>query len=378
MRSDYSRVLGIYKSIGKQALLSEFYTQIQHFLDRSADQLSFFRMARLSHNALTPSNICMDGRVLDTALCSFVISGSNYGQVTSFFEEPSIPALVAKEWFYLIKKFLTDVPAEEHFLKLYEDKFFQYACVNMGFIFGLDREMSTKLSGNPEWQKVSSNLISLLSLGSLTKTSTSPSANATDFINDILTACFYSILHNRKPNSTADFLDEFIYDLNSLIAIMGSSLCWHNQNEHSFVKTFAIQTLKRAVLSSYFFITHISGLVDDYCAAGHIDRSAEIINELDHAANWIYENLLSESCIIFSGNGVTIEYSSVEEGYLYRDRGGSENRIDDIRTLRTIIDTNKSDYIIHNYNFYPYLKRLFALIEGDAINSFNGVKNVFC
>ena len=378
MRSDYSRVLGIYKSIGKQALLSEFYTQIQHFLDRSADQLSFFRMARLSHNALTPSNICMDGRVLDTALCSFVISGSNYGQVTSFFEEPSIPSLVAKEWFYLIKKFLADSPAEEHFLKLYEDKLHQYSCVNTGFIFALDREMSTKFSSIVEWQKISSKLFWLLSLGSLTKTSDSPSANATDFVNDILTASFYSILHNRKINGTDDFLGEFIHDLNLLITTMGPSLSWHNQTEHSFLKTFAIQTIKRAVLSSYFFITHISGSVDDYCAAGNIDRTAEIINEHDRTADWIYENLLSERCTIFSGNEVKIEYSSAADGYLYRGPDGLEKCINDAHALRYIIDINKNDYTVQNYNFYPYLRRLFALLDGDAINSFSGVRNVFC
>ena len=378
MRSDHSRILSIYRSIGKHSILSDFYTLIQYFLDRSADQLSFFRMARLSHNALTPSNICMDGRVLDTALCSFVISGSNYGQVTSFFEEPSIPALVAKEWFYLIRKFLADIPAEEHFLKLYEDKLHQYSCVNAGFIFALDREVSTKVSSIPEWQKVSSKLFSLLSLGSTTKTSISPSANATDFVNDILTASFYSILHGIKAKTANVFLVEFIDDLNSLITVMGPSLSWHDQNENSFHKTIAIQTIKRAVLSSYFFITHISGSVDDYCATGQIDRTAKIINEHDHVGDWIYENLLSERCTIFSGNGVKIEYSSVADGYLYRGQDGLEKCINDVHALRYIIDINKNDYTIQNYNFYPYLRRLFALLDGDAINSFSGVRNVFC
>ncbi len=378
MRSDYSRVLGIYKSIGKQALLSEFYALIQHFLDKCADQLSFFRMARISHNALTPSNIGMDGRVLDTALCSFVVSGSNYGQVTSYFEEPSVPAVIAKEWFYLINKFLTDEPVGEHFLKLYEEKFYQYACVNTGFIFGLDREMSTKLSSTLEWRKVASRLLSLLSMGSPVKTSTLPTVDAVDFVNDILTASLYSILNNCEINKTNKFLAEFTHDLNSLIAMMASSLGWHGQNERSFYKSFAIQTIKRAILSSYFFVTYIGRMVDDNYAAGCINNTAEIINENDRVADWIYENLLSERCTIFSGNGVRIEYSSVTDEYLYRDSGGVETRTNDIGTLRAIIDTNKNDYIVQNYNFYPYLKRLFAFLDGDASNSFNGVKNVFC
>lgn len=378
MRSDYSRIVGIYKSIGKQALISEFYSLVQHFLDKCADQLSFFRMARLSHNALTPSNICLDGRVLDTALCSFVVSGSNYGQVTSYFEEASMPAVIAKEWFYLINKFLADKPVEEHFLKLYEDKFYQYACVNMGFLFGLDREMSTRLSCTLEWRKAASRLLSLLSMGSPLKTSILPTVDATDFVNDILTASFYSILHNRGTSQTSKFLAEFTQDLNALMAMMAPSLDWHGQNAQSFYKTFAIQTIKRAILSSYFFITYIGRTVDDNYSEGRIDNTAEMINENDCIADWIYENLLTECSTIYSGNGVTIEYSCVSDEYLYRERDCIKNRFSDPRSLMDIIEANKSNYVIQNYDFYPYLKRLLALLGGDAMNSFNGVKNVFC
>ncbi len=378
MRSDYSRVLSIYKSIGKQALLSEFYTLIQHFLDKCADQLAFFRMARLSHNALSPSNISMDGRVLDTALCSFVVSGSNYGQVTSFFEEPSIPVLIAKEWFYLINKFLKEEPVEEHFLKLYEEKFLQYACVNMGFMFGLDREMSTKLSGTLEWRRVASRLLSLLSMGSQIKTSTLPTVDAVDFVNDILTASLYSILNNREINRTNKFLAEFSQDLNLLIAMMAGSLRWHGQSDQTFYKSFTIQAIKRAILSSYFFITYIGRTIDDNYAAGHIDHTAKIIDDHDHIAAWIYENLLSESSTLYSGNGVSIEYSSAIDLFIYRDKAGMENHFNDTLPLQAILDANKSDYILYNYDFRPYLTKLFALIDGRIENTFNGVKNVFC
>lgn len=378
MRSDYSRVMGIYKSIGKQALLSDFYALIQHFLDRCADQLSFFRMARLSHNALTPSNISMDGRVLDTALCSFIVSGSNYGQVTSYFEEPSAPALIAKDWFYLISKFLFEKPVAEHFLMLYEEKFYQYAHINIGFIFGLDREMSTKFSSTMEWKRVSSRLLSLLSMGSSTKTSTLPTVDSVDFVNDILTASLYSIMNNQEISKASKFLTEFTQDLNSLLIMMSESLGWHGQSEKSFYKAFTIQTIKRAILSSYFFITYIGRTVDDNCAAGAIENTAQIINENDDISSWIYENLLSERSTLYSGNGVSIEYSSEADEYLYHGIDGSTCRFSDARSLQNIIDSNGADYIVQRYDFVPYIKRLIALLSGDAPNSFNGVKNVFC
>lgn len=377
VRSDYSRVLGIYKSIGRQALVSEFYSLIQDFLDRCADQLSFFRVARFSHCALAPSNICLDGRVLDTALCSFVLSGTNYGQVTSYFDEVATPAHVAKEWFYLIHKYLGEKPAEDHFLKLYEEKFYQYASVNIGFIFGLDREMSTKLSSTIEWRKVASRLFSLLSMGSPNKTNVLPTVDATDFINDILTASFYSILHNCETQNTSKFLSEFTHDLQALMASMAPALSWQGNDEQSFYKVIAVQTIKRAILSSYFFITYIGRTVDDNYASRQVDNTANLINENDRIIDWVYENSASDRCTIFSGNGVSMHYIKQTDEYIYLGKDGAEKRIANLPSMIAIIDSNRNDYIIQKYDFYPFIKQLFALLTGNAMHSFNGVKNVF-
>jgi hypothetical protein len=377
MQSDYSRVLGIYKSIGRHALLSDFYILVQHFLDKCADQLSFFRVARLVHGALTPSNLCLDGRVLDTGLCSFIVSGTNYGQVTSYFDEAATPPLVIREWFYLIGKFLTDKPVEDHFFQLYDEKLCQYAFVNIGFMFGVDREMSTKLAPMVEWRKVASRLLYLLSKGSLTKTSELPTVDAADFVNDVLTASLYSILSGREIPTASRFLADFTGEVRALITMMAPSFTWHGQGEQSFCRSFAIQTVKRAVLSSFFFITYIGRTVDDHYAAGGIDDSGGLIDSNARVADWIFENLVSERSTLYSGNGVSIQYCSSTDDFIYRDAEGTERRTADVRTLRAIVDQNSNGYIVHNYDFKPYLRRILALLDGDAENCFNGVKNVF-
>lgn len=377
VRSDYSRIHGIYKSIGKHDLLSEFYTLIQHFLDKCADQLSFFRMARLAHNALAPSNICIDGRVLDTGLCSFVVSGANYGQVTSYLEEAATPALVAREWFYLINKFLNEKPVEEHFLKLYEDKFYQYAAVNMGFLFGLNREMSTKLSSTPDWQRLSNSILSLVSMGPPSKTSILPTVDAPDIVNDIIAANLYAVLHNKEIDNSSKFFSQFTKSLRSLLEIMTPAIGWHGQNEGSFCKAFVIQTIKRAFLSSYFFITYIGRTVDDHYASGQSSGTAELIAENDEVSNWLYENLLADHCTIYSGNGVSIWYSRALDEFYYRDVGGDVQKFKNVRSLRTAAESRQHLFSLNGYDFYPYVERLLALIDGDPSNSFKGVKNVF-
>jgi len=377
MRSDYSRVLGIYKSIGRRALLSEFYALTQQFLDKCADQLTFFRMARLVHGALAPSNIGLDGRVLDTALCSFIVSGSNYGQVTSYFEEAATPPLVVREWFYLINKFLADKPAEEHFYKLYEEKCRQYVSLNLGFIFGLDRDTSTKLSITVEWARVMARVFYLLSSGSPVKSTVLPTVDAKDFFNDIVTASLYAIVNDCTITKPVKFLSEFTAELKALIKIIAPYFGCYGENERSLYRALAIQTIKRAVLSSFFFITYIGRAVDEHYAVDGIDGTARLIDEMDGIAGWIYESLLSERTTIYSGGGISISYSAESDEFSYSDGGGTDIRGADVQTLRRIVDQNKSGYAIRGFDFYSYLSRLLALLDGDAVNSFNGVRNVF-
>jgi len=220
-------------------------------------------------------------------------------------------------------------------------------------------------------------MISLLSIGSNIKTSNLPTVDARDFVNEILESSLYAVLH-RKVKTDNDFLIGFIRDLDALVIIMSSSLARQGQNRKNFCKTLSIQTIKRATLSSYFFITYIGRTVDDYVAAGHIDSTAKIINENDHITSWIYENLLSEYATLYSGNGISIKYSNEQDNYIYRDKCGVEKQINDVRLIRSIVDSNKSNYVVQSYDFYPYLKKLLAFIDGDAKNSFSGVKNVFC
>jgi hypothetical protein len=236
--------------------------------------------------------------------------------------------------------------------------------------------MSTKLSSTPEWRRVAVRMLSLLSMGSQVKSTKLPTVDAFDFVNNIITASLYSILHDREAGN-AQFVAEFSSDLRALIATLAPTLGWHGQSESSFYKRFAIQTIKRAVLSSYFFITYIGRTVDELYAAGDVDGTAELIEDNGRVAGWVYENLLSEHSTLYSGNGVSIRYSSVTDDFIHRAADGAETRTTDLRMLRAAIDANKSAYVIRGYDFRPYLVKLLALLEGDAAGSFDGVKNVF-
>ena len=323
----------------------------------------------------------MDGRVLDTSLCSFIVSGSNYGQVTSYFEEQRVPFTIASELFDVIEKFLPTPPPREHFLKLYEQKFFQYACVNLGFVFGLDRELSTKFSASIEWQKVAHRYLSLLSVGSPIPTDKLPISEDIDFINDILAAALYSLIHKTSVDKDNRFLSEFAYDLSNLVSLVSSSLGLEKDRERSFIKAFTIQTLKRAVLSSYFYITYIGAQVDDkYADTGirDLERSTQnLIESNEEVAQWIYEDLLESRITLLAADFGKLLYDRVADVYIVEEHNSASKVIPDINGLSVLLGHIKSQCSHLGYDFYPYISKLVSLIGGDADQSFNGVKNVF-
>lgn len=377
LRSDFSRILGIYKNIAKSSLLTDFYVLIQDFLDKCADQMSFFRMARLSHNALIPSNLCFDGRVLDTGLCSFVVSGTNYGQLTSFFEEAAIPPLIARELFHLIKKFTLNEVIEDHFLSLYGEKFNQYAIINAGFVFGINREMSIKFSRSIEWLKISSRLQSLLSLGSIEKTSILPTVDSIDFANDIIAASLFAVLHKKEICVPSKYLSEFSNDLASLMKSTHVAFEGYHGSEDIFSVAFAIQTLKRIFLSSYFFITYIGRSVDVAASGDDFEKTVEIIHDNDKIMHWFFEDLASEKCTLFSSQNLAIEFDCLKNQFRVACKDSQPERFKSAIELLSYISHARDSFIIQDYDFQPFLIKLCSLLIGNAQASFRGVQNVF-
>ena len=74
--------------IGEDKAVIQFFG---HYLANLANQFAFARMARISHGAVAPGNIALNGCWLDLELASFIKSGENGGGLLSSFQsEPDI------------------------------------------------------------------------------------------------------------------------------------------------------------------------------------------------------------------------------------------------------------------------------------------------
>jgi len=377
LRSDYSRIRSIYTSIPKSGGVSGFYIFVQEFLDRAADQLSFFRMAKISHNALVPSNFLIDGKVMDTSLCSFVNAGQNYGQVTSYFEEPNVPLMVVGEMFHLVRKFTFTKVDPQHFGQLYIERFQQYSCLNTGFTFGIGRGLATRFSATPEWRKVSARLQSIMVLGRGEKSHKLPTVDAPDIASDMLAACLFSLAAGVPVQKGGKFIAGLADDLRALVDKLYPAFEEQFRSQAAFLNVFAIQTLKRAYLSSYFFITYVGKAIDDAGDDGDERKVIDIVHTAELVSGWIYEEITDRKCTLFASGDCRILFDGVGGTFQVHDGGGLRQQIDDPAVFVEYVRRDPASFRIHGYDFVPFLTSIGAFFARNAAGSFRGIKNVF-
>lgn len=377
LQSDYCRLLKLYKPIARQSLQSEFLQSLQLFLERCADQLSFFRIARFSHNALAPSNLGYEGEVLDTALCSFVVAGSNYGVETSFLEEPGIPAVIAINIFEQLNKFTGLRLSPNPFLTLYEQKFMQYAAVNFGFTFALNRSLATILSTSPEWRTVFQYSMSLLSSCCNQTESALPSVHSIDFYNDLYSAALYTIYHRLIPPDNLRSLARFSDDLLSLLKIIEANVCHDLVSSQNFLVGAVIQIMKRLVASQLFFITYVGRAVDDAFLSFDGSEADRIIRSFSQASSWIFESIEHSVCTIFSTDCLHIDYSVNEGLYRVKTNGYLEISSPCPQVIDSWLRVSNPHMTICDFDFRKFVFSLFAFLCAKPSDSFNGVRNVY-
>jgi hypothetical protein len=374
LRSDYSRIRSIYTSIPESGGVSEFNIFVQEFLDRAADQLAYFRMAKISHNALVPSNFLIDGRVMDTSLCSFVNAGHNYGQVTSWFDEPNVPLMVVGEMFHLVRKYTFTKISPEHFGQLYLERFRQYSCLNTGFLFGIGRDLSARFSSTLEWRKVSARLQSIMVRGRDEKSHKLPTVDAADIVSDMLAVCLFSLSSGTPIRSGGKFTSGLADDLRALIDKLYPAYEEQFATKAAFQTAFSMQTLKRAFLSSFFFITYIGKAIDD---AVEVEQVLDVVNDAEQVSDWLFEDITARKCTLFANRRLRILFDSADRVFEVHRDGTQTETIRNPVSFIHFVKRSGPDFEINGYDFSPFLIAIGAFFSRDAEVSFRGIKNVF-
>lgn len=377
LASELSRMRSVYSHIKANTGISAFSLCLENFLDKSADQLSFCRMARFSHNVLTASNISMEGKLLDTSVCSFVQSGSNFCQISDFFGEPMLPLRFVEEIIYLVEKYMFVELPKSYYEEYYEKKFKQYMHINGGFVFALPRDICLRCAYNSTWVNMCEKIGAFILSGSGQKTFELPTIHKDDALNEVLASACYGLINNIPPNCGNARLDEFIELFLRNVSEIYGYFDEYYTSRSTYNKVLVIQVLKRAYLSSFFYITYVTQIAVDSVRSGFARNVNKAISEAAGVADWIFEELGKESVTLFKSNDFSLVYSEKDNVFVLFEDQQIKDSFQSSAELQMYIKNSREDFQIMNFDFRPFLNSLASLLNGDMTSTFKGVKYAY-
>lgn len=117
---------------------------IGQFLAGCANQFTFAKVFRISHGAVSPSNLSMDGRWLDLTNTTFVPGGDNYYAGNAdmlFLDEPGKIAGFVEEMLYTYSKYNAVDLNTAPLIKYYFEQFDAYFCHYIPELIGLPADI---------------------------------------------------------------------------------------------------------------------------------------------------------------------------------------------------------------------------------------------
>jgi hypothetical protein len=356
----------LYRLLGSEA---RFDVYIKRFLSNCANQFIFARMARLSHGAVTASNIAIDGRWLDLTNTSFSCSSINTGgdNVVSptFYEELYAPASIARELIHTFSKYNGLEIASDWVFSFYQLKVDAYLSLHLSYLFG----QSFQSCPTPPVPKLRAAIMRILSSAPIIHHRWPEALPINDPMVCVIESLFLSIVecaHSRKTlievlkidaNELQQLLDEFTALLRKYHSHLAETSCWMD-----FLRASFVRAIRRACMTEYFFKQRLGVAIDEHLKAGTIDKLGTFMTTSVQLGRWALA-ARSDDGLLFSAPNCSLRLSSGSPGLVLRTPSGElSGSAEDIRlALRGMPDFCRS---IEGFNGTAYLSRV---LDGLAV-----------
>lgn len=316
--NEESRVKNLYLQLGSYFQNHKNYVVwVSKYLQNSAKQFAFSRIARISHGAVTASNITIDGSWLDTQLSGFIASTKNQSLVSVFMEESNLPLFFADEMLYNYEKY-NRCTFNETILADYYFKVFQHCSdENIANLLGIN-DYLPELSNNSDWKNIVKIFIFIICANTKI-TISDPEPIEDDPIGILLQAFYLSKINSTYSSNLISGIDhpfkniDFVRSSANIMDIIASEL-GHNENRHSSWKKLLLLSLKKEFLRNVFFLTAIDSQVTNVVSNGKPSDLGILINTYKGLASWIFEHQTAE-VVIFKNDTAKIIYSEHTNTY---------------------------------------------------------------
>ncbi|MBQ4811485.1 hypothetical protein J8M20_09055 [Pseudoalteromonas luteoviolacea] len=314
LESDLQRIRHVIKSLADDCGSAEGFLEIvAGFLQGCAEQFGFARVAGITHGAMTPSNILMDGRWIDLVTPTFVDRGRNYRVANlTFYQEPSIALEVSQELCDTYAKF-NHVTFDTSILHDYYTSSLDMSVdYHLPYILGLDREAIESVELSDEAYELFFKFKKALNKESRVYFTGSLGNESSHTFKTPLAAIIRTAFQNESSTECALYKAAYAqFAHNKCVTFKG------------FVFICFIKAMKRDLLTALYFRTHVENNVACVLEDVAAEPVQNLIDAYDQSAMWvfddefgtkevIYQSACASFCIIF--DGVSLKVRTVGEG----------------------------------------------------------------
>lgn len=374
MISDIGRVRGAHVALLKTCGSRDAAMHLLgRFIERTARQMAFARLARIMHGAITPSNLCFDGRWIDLTNTSFLCSTKNYAggnRVTaSFYEEQSAVQNTLTALSQAFEKFHgKGLPIGELIERYQKISRFELA-QQLWYVFGLRQAIEIR----PIQAAVNAMLGSVmrvLSSGAVVYDAWPDEFPADDPILSLIEKLFAAASHEHLEEMALSHLSHEEDSKNSRLA---SSITRYMQHAHAtgafagfdyrrFLVASCITAVKRCMLAGYYYKRRLEKACHAILSEEDTSKMQLFIEESIEISGWALEAPGKREAIILRCPELEVSYSLASGKFLLKESSRGE---DEFSTLQDISNQLESRNLIqHEYDFRTFLQRLTKTVDG--------------
>lgn len=314
--NDVIRIKKLHRLLAKKFKdFDDFAKYVGQVMNLHANQFAFSRIARISHGAVTPSNISLSGQWLDLNTINFLDSNKNYTtseQQVPFHQESDSINQIFQELVYTFCKYNNLNFSSKSLSLFYKNNLNQMIEFHTPWVLGLDRDIV-----NGDIGYISQYIMKAISADSNIVFALSY-IKTKDPMTLLISSLFESVFNRKKtliqqPNS--DINNHFIKLLRAVYQKNTSS----GMSFFSFlIQTYLIAS-KRSYFHQVFNRNRITELVIPMINTTQLTKLPLFIDQITKASTWIFDDSHTKLTKIFSSVDVLITYNSTTETFEFNN-----------------------------------------------------------
>ena len=345
---------------------NHFIQHLGKFLATCAKQFAFGKIFRISHGAVSPSNLTIDGLWLDLTNATFVPTTQNYcasNDTIPFLGEPRAIIDIVEQQVYHYCKYnqleLNIAPLINYYLQQF-DAYMAHYIVSL---FGLQPSIASTNENSAQRAILVKSYLCVVEQNKYPIVGFPNIQQQTDPIIKYLEQFFLLLSEHVRHES------DNVMALGTIIDQVLIST-YKSIDFDKLLRICCIKSLRKALFSPIFFIGQIHQAAKALLLNHNDDAIAPHIEQYRDVSQWLFEESEDTSVTLFRSSFLNIGYNAFEDRYFIQELKTKKSLI--VKSAKELIEqTNKYHnryFVIGGYNCKSNLIRLMTLLTRIEAN----------